>query len=106
MCRFATDSLDLVLDQCPSAVDGRPIRHSACLMVFYTSDVEAAKQALARRGLTFRSGVGFSDIGGTARFNDPSGHIFCLYQPSAESLMWGSADKVLDLMTGGARLNR
>jgi catechol 2,3-dioxygenase-like lactoylglutathione lyase family enzyme len=105
-CRFATGSLDLVLDQRRSAVDGRPIRHNACLMVFYTSDVEAAERALVRRGLAFRTGAAFSDIGGTARFNDPSGHIFCLYQPSAESLTWGSADKVLDLMTGGARASR
>lgn len=105
-CRFATGSLDLVLERRLSAVDGRPIRYSACLMVFYTSDVKAAEQALVRRGLTFRTGAGFSDIGGTARFNDPSGHIFCLYQPSAESLTWGSAEKVLDLMTGGARASR
>lgn len=105
-CRFATGSVDIVLEQRRSAVDGRPIRHNACLMVFYTADVLAAERALTQRGLSFRSSTGFSDIGGTARFTDPSGHIFCLYQPSAESLTWGSAGKVLELMTGRATASR
>jgi catechol 2,3-dioxygenase-like lactoylglutathione lyase family enzyme len=104
--RFATGTLDLVLERRTRAVDGRPIRHSAYLLVFYTGDVHAAEAELAGRGLTFRSGAGFSDIGGTARFSDPSGHIFCLYQPSAESLTWGSAEKVMELMTGGAAAPR
>ena len=105
-CRFTTGSLDLVLYQRPRTAHGHPVRYNACLMVFYTPDVEASQLALKRRGLTFRTRIGFSDIGGTVRFNDPSGHIFCLYQPSAESLTWGSADKVLDLMTGGVKASR
>ena len=101
--RFRTGSLDLVL--CESTVDPELVRYNACLLVFYTADCEAAEQALIRRGLRFRSTTGVSDIGATTRFNDPSGHVFCLYQPSAESLQWGSAEKVLDLMTGGARIH-
>lgn len=97
--RFHTGSLDLTVYRGALSPDGRPIRHNACLMVFYTADVVQAERALRERGLTFSSGAGFSDIGGTARFRDPSGHTFCLYQPSAESLTWGSAAKVLDLMT-------
>jgi catechol 2,3-dioxygenase-like lactoylglutathione lyase family enzyme len=104
--RFATGSLDLVLSEHPGAVDGRPARYNACLMVFYTADVVAAEAALRNRGLVVTSGPGVSDIGGTARFRDPSGHTFCLYQPSAESLSWGSAEKVLDLMTGGGVASR
>ena len=65
-----------------------------------------AERALRARGLEFSPPSGFSDIGGTARFRDPSGHTFCLYQPSAESLTWGSAGKVLDLMTGGGAGHR
>lgn len=105
-CRFATGSVNIVLEQRRSAVDGRPIRHNACLMVFYTADVLAGERALIERGLSFRSSTRFSDIGGTARFTDPSGHIFCLYQPSAESLTWDSADKVLELMTGPPTASR
>jgi catechol 2,3-dioxygenase-like lactoylglutathione lyase family enzyme len=101
--RFRTGSLDLTVYRAARSPDGRPIRHNACLLVFYTADVEQAEQDLRERGLTFSSGAGFSDIGGTARFRDPSGHVFCLYQPSAESLTWGSADKVMDLMTSRAR---
>ena len=104
--RLATGSVGIVLEQRRSAVDGRPIRHNASLIVFYTADVLAAERALTQRGLSFRSSTGFSDIGATARFTDPSGHIFCLYQPSAESLTWGSADKVLELMTGRATASR
>ena len=104
--RFRTGSLDLTVYRDAQSPDGRPIRHNACLMVFYTADVLAAEQALRQRGLAFSSGVGFSDIGGTARFRDPSGHTFCLYQPSAESLTWGSAEKVLELMTTRARTHR
>ena len=100
-CRFRTGSVDLLVYQSERAPDGRPIRHSACLTVFYAADVREAERALRKRGLAFSSSSAFSDIGGTARFRDPSGHTFCLYQPSAESLTWGSAGKVLDLMTGG-----
>jgi catechol 2,3-dioxygenase-like lactoylglutathione lyase family enzyme len=97
--RFRTGSLDLTVYRDAHGPDGRPIRHNACLLVFYTDDVVAAEQELRGRGLAFTSSAGFSDIGGTARFRDPSGHTFCLYQPSAESLTWGSADKVMQLMT-------
>jgi catechol 2,3-dioxygenase-like lactoylglutathione lyase family enzyme len=104
--RFRTGSIDLVTYPADRAPDGRPIRHNAVLTVFYTADVVAAEAALIGRGLRFSSGAGFSDIGGTARFRDPSGHTFCLYQPSADSLTWGSAGKVLELMSGGAAGHR
>ncbi|MFI5495973.1 VOC family protein [Actinoplanes sp. NPDC051859] len=97
--RFHTGSIDLTIYQAAVGPDGRPLRYNAFLMVFYTGDVEVAERELAGRGLTFSQGAGFSDIGGTARFRDPSGNVFCLYQPSAESLTWGSADKVMQLMT-------
>jgi catechol 2,3-dioxygenase-like lactoylglutathione lyase family enzyme len=95
--RFATGTTDLVLDERPAAPDGKPVRHNACLAVFHTPDVLAAHRTLADSGLVFTQGPGFSDIGGTARFLDPSGHTFCLYEPSAESLGWGSGAKVTEL---------
>jgi hypothetical protein len=56
------------------------------------------RQALVQRGLHFKgTRVGYSDIGGTTRFVDPSGHVFCLYEPSQESLTWGSGSKVKEI---------
>ncbi|GAA0459591.1 hypothetical protein Ade02nite_13630 [Paractinoplanes deccanensis] len=101
--RFHTGSIGLTVYPAERGPDGRPIRHNACLLVFYTADVIAAERELRARGVAFSSAAGFSDIGGTARFRDPSGHTYCLYQPSAESLTWGSADKVMELMTSRTR---
>jgi predicted enzyme related to lactoylglutathione lyase len=105
-CCFRTGSLDLVLRHRPATPGAEQPRYSALLMVFYTADVVSAARRLTEGGLVFRTRPGFSDIGGTARFSDPSGHVFCLYQPSPESLTWGSAGKVLDLMTGGRTAGR
>jgi catechol 2,3-dioxygenase-like lactoylglutathione lyase family enzyme len=99
-CMLATGSLDIRLEKAPARAPD--IRYNACLMVFYTADVVDAERALEDRGLTFTSRSGESDIGVTARFKDPTGHTFCLYQPSAESLTWESAAKVIDLMTSGS----
>ncbi|MEV6812643.1 VOC family protein [Micromonospora sp. NPDC051296] len=95
--RFATGTVDLTLELCPDTPDGRKARFNGYLVVFHVPEVRAAAAALAERGLAFRGPVGFSDIGGTVRFNDPTGHVLCLYEPSAESLTWGSADKVREL---------
>jgi catechol 2,3-dioxygenase-like lactoylglutathione lyase family enzyme len=100
---FATGTIDLALERARTAPDGRQPRRDAYLPVFHTPDIRAAFEALRRRGLAFRSEhPGFSQIGGTARFVDPSGHAFCLYEPSAESLTWGSGPKVRDLATTSA----
>lgn len=96
--RFATGTIDIVLQESTLAPDGLPIRRSAYLPVFYAADVVAMHAELQRRGLEFSQDVGFSDIGGTARFLDNSGNTFCLYQPSAESLEWGSGEKVKELV--------
>lgn len=97
--RFATGTTDIVLDESPFAADGRPARYNAYLVVFHTQDVVLAQKSLESRGLMFSQDAGFSDIGGTARFVAPPGHTFCLYEPSAESLTWGSGDKVAALAT-------
>ena len=65
--------------------------------------LEETRAALEARGLEFRGvRVGFSEIGGTTRFDDPSGHRLCLYVPSEESLTWGSGPKVLEIAGGQA----
>jgi catechol 2,3-dioxygenase-like lactoylglutathione lyase family enzyme len=100
---FATGSVRLVLDRANDAPDGRRPRTSTYLIVFHTPDVRATQEELSRGGVTFRSGkAGYSEIGGTVRFDDPSGHRLCLYEPSAESLTWGSGPKVIEIARGGA----
>jgi catechol 2,3-dioxygenase-like lactoylglutathione lyase family enzyme len=96
--RFGTGTVDLCLQDGLSAPDGRPIRYDTYLIVFYTEDIHGTRERLIERGMIFRSHrVGLSDIGYTVRFADPSGHNFCLYKPSEESLTWGSGPKVLEI---------
>ena len=96
--RFATGTVDLILTEGEVAPDGRPTRHDTYLLVFHTGNIDALRETLVQRGLIFKGKrVGISDIGGTARFTDPDGHTFCLYQPSDESLTWGSGGKVKEL---------
>jgi catechol 2,3-dioxygenase-like lactoylglutathione lyase family enzyme len=99
--RFVTGAIDLVLQRGRAAPDGRPARHNGYLLVFHTGDIQRAFEDLLRRGLRFKQPrVGFSEIGGTARFTDPSGHTYCLYEPSAVSLSWGSGPKVREIVGG------
>jgi predicted enzyme related to lactoylglutathione lyase len=96
--RFATGSVDLVLEQRGVAVDGLPLRLQTSLIVFHTRAIEATHAALADRGLQLGNAhPAYSDIGGTSRFDDPTGNRFCLYEPSEESLTWGSGPKVIEI---------
>jgi catechol 2,3-dioxygenase-like lactoylglutathione lyase family enzyme len=101
--RIATASVDLVLERRALAADGRRIDRRTLLIVFYSSPIEAMRRTLIGRGLEFSTRrVAYSKIGGTTRFEDPSGHRFCLYEPSDESLTWGSGQKVLEVAALGA----
>jgi catechol 2,3-dioxygenase-like lactoylglutathione lyase family enzyme len=98
---FATGRVRLALEHGQVAVDGGRLRRNTYLLVFHTSDINRMCATLIQRGLTFKNRrVGFSEIGGTIRFEDPSGHRFCLYEPSAESLSWGSGGKVMEIVAG------
>lgn len=105
--RFATGSVSLLLARAAAAADGlRPRRH-AYLLVFYTADIEKTHTALLARGLRFKNPrPGYSEIGGTIRFEDPSGQRFCLYEPSAECLAWESGPKVVEIASGQAAAGR
>jgi len=94
--RFSTGNVRVRLLE---SVAGAPARHNTLLTVFYTPDVKRAASALEARGIAFPHPVRFSDIGGTVRFTDPSGHQFCLYQPSPLSLSWDSGLKLQEIMT-------
>ncbi len=101
--RLKTGSIDLVLEEDVCAADGAQLRLQTCLLVFYTADIEDAHAALNARGLDLgNKHPAYSDIGGTSRFDDPSGNRFCLYEPSQESLTWGSGSKVIDVAAGPA----
>jgi catechol 2,3-dioxygenase-like lactoylglutathione lyase family enzyme len=101
--RFATGSVDLVLEQRERAVDGRALRRQTCLLVFHTADIEETHDALTDRGVGFgNKRPAFSEIGSTSRFDDPSGNRWCLYQPSEECLAWESGPTVVDIVAGRA----
>jgi predicted enzyme related to lactoylglutathione lyase len=107
--RFAAGDLDLVLQRGRTAADGRQPFLKSYLPVFYTPDIVATQRELIARGVFFRRAQpGFSEIGGSSRFEDPSGHTLCLYQPSEESLTWGSGSKVVELIwsRGGSNADR
>jgi predicted enzyme related to lactoylglutathione lyase len=96
--RFRTATVDLLLEPRARAVDGRALDRRTVLIVFHTHDIEAARAELLDRGVVFDNRrVARSRIGGTIRFTDPSGHRFCLYEPSPETLLWGSGAKVIEL---------
>jgi predicted enzyme related to lactoylglutathione lyase len=77
---------------------GRAVRHESYLIVFYTPDIERTRDELTERGLIFKGPrVGYSEIGGTIRFDDPAGNRFCLYVPSEECLAWESGAKVMEI---------
>jgi predicted enzyme related to lactoylglutathione lyase len=97
--RFAAGELDLVLHRGTTAADGRRPYLKSYLPVFYTPDIVATQRELIARGVFFRrSQPGFSEIGGSSRFQDPAGHTLCLYQPSEECLTWGSGPKLIELI--------
>jgi catechol 2,3-dioxygenase-like lactoylglutathione lyase family enzyme len=96
--RFATGTVDLVIQQGQTAPDGRTARYHTYLIVFYTEDIFEKRDVLVQRGLVRSPRVGSSDIGYTTRFTDPSGHTYCLYKPSEESLTWESGPKVMEIV--------
>jgi catechol 2,3-dioxygenase-like lactoylglutathione lyase family enzyme len=101
--RIATASTDLVLERRSVGVDGRTLDRRTVLIVFYARPIQEMRETLIDRGLAFSTRrVAYSKIGGTTRFEDPSGHRFCLYEPSDDSLTWGSGQKVLAVAAGAA----
>jgi len=98
---FATGNLRLVLQDGSSFGHQTPTRHNGYLTVFHTRELHKACEELMKRGLQLRSRVRFTNIGGTVRFTDPTGHLFCLYEPSPDCLNWDSGSKVQEIMSSG-----
>lgn len=96
--RFATGTVRLALERSEVAPDGKALAYNTYLIVFYCRDIEEMYQIMIKRGLEFKSNrVDYNEVGGTVRFDDPSGHRFCLYVPSEVSLTWESGPKVTEI---------
>jgi len=101
--RFATGSVPIRLVRGERGPDGGRLRHHSYLVVFHTGEIDETYHALAGWGVEFKQPrVGYSEIGGTVRFDDPSGQRLCLYAPSGECLEWESGPKVLEIAGGQA----
>jgi catechol 2,3-dioxygenase-like lactoylglutathione lyase family enzyme len=76
-------------------------------VVFLVDDVNAVRQDLETRGVTFVRRRTY-EIGLVTDFYDPNGHRLMIYQPSDVALSWPSADKLRELWRlagiGGAEL--
>ncbi len=71
---------------------------NALAFVFHVTDIEQMVEALSRTGIQFGRGITRSGIGAIAKFMDPSGHVFYLYEPSAEALRWPSGPKLAQIL--------
>jgi predicted enzyme related to lactoylglutathione lyase len=92
---FDAGAVTLVLEHLPE-----PRRHDRYLLVFHTREIRATCEALAAKGLVFRGRkVGTRGFGSTIHFDDPSGHRFCLYEPSAEALAGDAGRKVRQVLS-------
>jgi predicted enzyme related to lactoylglutathione lyase len=100
---FTTVNMKLVLHSRPDRKQVVPRREF--LTVFSTEDIQGTYSSLQERGVKFRAPVRFSEIGGTVRFVDPTGHVFCLYEPSQACQMWGSGPKLMEIMAAGRSLH-
>src|SRR5271155_621330 len=70
-------------------------------IVFLVDDLERARAAMERRGVTFVPTVKYV-IGSLSDFYDPDGHWFTLYQPSKEALDWPSGKKIRSVLAARA----
>ena len=67
-------------------------------MVFHVTDIEHMVEGLASKGIRFSDGLNRSRIGAIAKFKDPTGHTFYLYEPSVEALSWPSGAKLKQIL--------
>lgn len=77
-----------------------PILMGGKAIVFHTGDIQGAVSTLSGKGVQFTRGVVRSEIGAVARFADPSGHVFYLYEPSANALRKPSGAKIESALAG------
>jgi predicted enzyme related to lactoylglutathione lyase len=68
------------------------------IIVFHVDDIDAMRSAMEEKGVEFSGATDRYEIGATATFYDPDGHCFALYEPSAEAMMWPSADRIRKIL--------
>jgi len=79
-----------------------PQRAKGVAAVFGVADIAGEVQHLSAQGIAFPGGVWGADIGKIARFEDGSGHLYYLYEPSDAALALPSGPKVRELLTAYA----
>ena len=75
-------------------------RPRSVAVVFYTENARAVFQELA--ATTRCSKLAEGEIGLTADFRDPDGHIFYIYEASEKAMSWSSGRKIRELLGGDA----
>jgi len=99
--RFTAGAVTLVIERLPAAIASQRARRDTYLLVFYTRDIRETCAALSGRGLAFKGRkVGSRDFGSTIHFDDPAGHRFCLYEPSAKALATETGRKLRQVVAG------
>jgi hypothetical protein len=61
-------------------------------------EIQRVVDGLARNGVTFSGGVRRLSVGSIARFEDPSGHLLFLYEPSPDALQQPSGEKIREIL--------
>ena len=100
---WATRNPDEMEHPCPPRLLD-PAHVNGQAVVFYVPDLKEKVSELSRRGISFEGGVRRSEIGDMARFTDPSGHVYYLYQPSDAALGWPSGSKIQEILSAPASL--
>ncbi|MFD6160862.1 VOC family protein [Nocardia sp. NPDC060256] len=97
--RFDAGAITLVLQHRRDA--SADSRRGTYLLVFHTTDIKDCYVRLAGRGVAFKSRQIISqEFGRTMHFDDPTGHRFCLYEPSASFLTTAPGRKLMQISAG------
>ena len=101
---LTTHSLETVREEeeiidhpCPPRTVNPKEMHGKAV-VFYVPDIEVAVKELSDKGIRFTRGIARSGIGAIAEFEDPSRHVFYLYEPSPEALGKPSGSKLAKVL--------
>jgi catechol 2,3-dioxygenase-like lactoylglutathione lyase family enzyme len=66
---------------------------------FHVKNIDEVVGALSRNSSRFNYRLSRSEIGSIASFEDPSGHLFFLYEPSDNALRSPSGAKIREILT-------
>ncbi len=80
-----------------------PTRMQSIAPVFYVADVASTSQELAARGVKFSLWPTRSQIGVIARFEEPGGRSFYLYEPSTEAMNRLSGHRIQQILAAAQR---